>query len=443
MSTGLSRPPLLSVAEALASLLAAADAHAGARTESDDVATLEANGRVLARAQVSQLDVPPRDNTQMDGYAVRAADCVSGAARLRVSQRIPAGHVGTALLPGSAARIFTGAMIPDGADAVVMQEVCDAEQDADGDWVTVRHAPVAGEWIRRAGEDIRCGAQILAAGTRLRPQELGLAASVGLAQLPLVPRLRVAVFFTGDELAMPGEVLKPGAIYNSNRFLLRALLENLGCVISDFGIVPDTLAATRETLRRAAIGNDLIITSGGVSVGEEDHIRPSVEAEGRLNLWQIAVKPGKPLAFGTVRRASATTGSGSSSDRDSGGRVSAAANAVLDQAFFLGLPGNPVSSFVTFLLFVRPFMLRLQGVAEVAPQRFAMRADFAWPRADRRNEFLRARINASGGLDLFANQSSGVLSSTVWGDGLIDNPAGQAIAVGDTVQFLPFAALLS
>ena len=439
MSTGLSRPPLLSVAEALAFLLAAAEAHAGARIESDNVATLEANGRVLARAQVSQLDVPPRDNTQMDGYAVRAADCVSGVARLRVSQRIPAGHVGSALLPGSAARIFTGAMIPDGADAVVMQEVCDAEQDADGDWVTVRHTPVPGEWIRRAGEDIRCGAQILAAGTRLRPQELGLAASVGLAQLPLMPRLRVAVFFTGDELAMPGEVLKPGAIYNSNRFLLRALLENLGCVISDFGIVPDNLAATRETLRRAAIDNDLIITSGGVSVGEEDHIRPAVEAEGRLNLWQIAVKPGKPLAFGTVRRASATTGSGSGSD----GSAGAAAAAALDQAFFLGLPGNPVSSFVTFLLFVRPFILRLQGVAEVAPQRFAMRADFAWPRADRRNEFLRVRINASGGLDLFANQSSGVLSSTVWGDGLIDNPAGQGIAVGDTVQFLPFAALLS
>jgi molybdopterin molybdotransferase len=237
--------------------------------------------------------------------------------------------------------------------------------------------------------------------------------------LPVVRKLRVAVFFTGDELAMPGEVLKPGAIYNSNRFTLRGLLENLGCDITDYGIVPDTLAATRDTLRKAAQRHDLIITSGGVSVGEEDHIRPAVEAEGRLNMWQIAVKPGKPLAFGNVDRAG-NEGS----------------------AFFLGLPGNPVSSFVTFLLFVRPFILRLQGVVDVMPEAFAMRADFAWPKADRRNEFLRARINAKGGLDLFANQSSAVLTSTVWGDGLIDNPPGKVIEPGDSVRFIPFNELL-
>jgi molybdopterin molybdotransferase len=252
----------------------------------------------------------------------------------------------------------------------------------------------------------------------LRAQELGLAASVGLANLPVVRKLRVAVFSTGDELTMPGEPLKPGAIYNSNRFTLRALLENLGCEIADYGIVPDTLLATRETFRQAAIGNDLIVTSGGVSVGEEDHLKAALEAEGKLNMWQIAVKPGKPLAFGEV-------------DRVDGG-----------SAFFLGLPGNPVASFVTFLLFVKPFMLRLQGVQDVAPKYFPMRADFDWPKADKRNEFLRAKINAEGGLDLFPNQGSAVLTSTAWCDGFIDNPPGQTIARGDTVRFLPFSGIL-
>lgn len=403
------KKPMLSAAEALDFLLPAVRPIA----ETETLPTLSANGRVLAAAQISQLNVPPMDNTQMDGYAVRAADCVSGVARLRVSQRIPAGQVGSALEPGTAARIFTGAMIPPSADAVVMQEQCEFEKTVDGDFVTVRHAPQPGEWIRRTGEDIQAGSLILPVGTRLRAQELGLAASVGLAALPVVRKPRVAVFFTGDELAMPGEPLKPGAIYNSNRFTLRSLLENLGCEITDYGIVPDSLAATRDTLRTAATGHDLIITSGGVSVGEEDHIKPAVEAEGRLNMWQIAIKPGKPLAFGEV-----------------------------GNAFFIGLPGNPVSSFVTFLLFVRPFILRMQGVADVTPKKFSTRADFAWPKADKRNEFLRARINGNGGLDLFPNQSSAVLTSTVWGDGLIDNPSGRTIAAGDIVAFMPFSELL-
>jgi molybdopterin molybdotransferase len=392
-------------------------------TDTEFIPTLEANGRILAASQTSQLNVPPMDNTQMDGYAVRSEDCADGAARLRVAQRIPAGHVGQPLQPGTAARIFTGAMIPEGADAVVMQEMCEpaisADGSADGEHVIIKHVPRSGEWIRRTGEDIQAGSVILPAGTRLRGQELGLAASVGLASLPVAKRLRVAVFFTGDELAMPGEALKPGAIYNSNRFTLRGLLENLGCEIADYGIVPDTLEATRDTLRRAAHENDLIITSGGVSVGEEDHVRPAVEAEGRLNMWQIAVKPGKPLAFGEIGRGGAQ------------GTV-----------FFLGLPGNPVSSFVTFLLFVRPFILRMQGVADVAPKATMLRADFAWPKADRRNEFLRARINSRGGLDLFPNQGSAVLTSTVWGDGLIDNPPGRTIAPDDLVRFLPFNELL-
>ena len=406
------RPPMLSVAEAQDFLLKAATPLSVTET----VPTLEANGRVLAAAQTAQINVPGMDNSQMDGYAVRAAECSSGAARLRVSQRIPAGHVGTALEAGTAARIFTGAMVPEGADAIVMQEAC----EADGDYVIVRHAPEAGEWVRRIGEDIRSGSTILAAGVRLRPQELGLAASVGLAGLSVVRKLRVAVFFTGDELTMPGEALKPGAIYNSNRFLLRGLLEKLGCEVSDYGIVPDQLQATRDTLREAAARHDLIITCGGVSVGEEDHVKPAVEAEGRLNMWQIAMKPGKPLAFGEINR---TGQSG--------------------RAFFIGLPGNPVSTFVTFLIFVRPFLLRLQGVTQVAPRVLNMRADFAWPKADRRQEFLRARFNDEGGLDLFPHQGSAVLTSTVWGDGLIDNPPGQTIAAGDLVRFIPFDHLLN
>ncbi len=399
-------PRMLSVAEAQAFMLGAARPVA----EVELVDTMRANGRVLATAQTSTLNVPERDNTQMDGYAVRASDCASGAASLPVSQRIAAGHVGLPLQPGTAARIFTGALLPDGADCVVMQEQCTLLDGV----VTVNHVPHAGEWVRRQGEDIRAGGVILGAGRRLRSQEMGLAASVGLAQVPVLRKLRVAVFFTGDELAMPGQPLAPGAVYNSNRFTLRGLLENLGCEITDLGIVPDSLEATKTVLRQAARRNDLIITSGGVSVGEEDHIKPAVEAEGRLNMWQIAVKPGKPLAFGEVQ-----------------------------EAFFIGLPGNPVSSFVTFLLFVRPFILRLQGVTgKLAPRSYQLPAAFERLKADKRNEFLRAKVNDDGELELFANQSSGVLTSTVWGDGLIDCPPGLSIARGDMLRFIPFNELL-
>ena len=401
---------MLSVDEALARLLA------GARTvsEVETVPTLAATGRVVARAQASTLDVPPLDNTSMDGYAVRAADCASGSARLRIAQRIPAGAVGKPLEPGSAARIFTGAPIPPGADAVVMQEACAVE----GDHVVVKHQPQPGEWVRRAGEDIRAGSTILEAGTRLRAQEVGLAASVGLASLPVYRRVRAALFSTGNELVMPGEPLPAGSIYNSNRFTLTGLLRTIGCEVDDLGIVPDTLAATREALRRAAATSDLIVTSGGVSVGEEDHVKPAVDAEGRLDLWRIAMKPGRPLAFGGVRRADNT------------------------EASFIGLPGNPVSSFVTFVLFVRPFVLRRQGMTRLEPHAYSIRADFDWPKPDPRREFLRVRLNASGGLDLFPNQSSGVLTSTVWGDGLVDNPPKHAIKHGDAVRFLPFSELL-
>jgi len=395
---------LLSVDEALEVLLA------GARPVADveEIPTLEATDRVLARAQKSTMDVPPMDNSAMDGYALRLAEVPAPDTRLRVAQRIAAGAVGGPLAAGTAARIFTGAPVPPGADAIVMQEFC----AADGEHVVVKKVPQPGEWVRRRGSDIKAGDEILAAGIRLRPQDTGLAASVGIRTLPVRRRVRLGLFFTGDELVMPGDPLPPGRIYNSNRFTLNGLARIFGCEVHDFGIVPDSLAATREVLRRAAAECDLIVTSGGVSVGEEDHVKPAVEAEGSLLMWKIAMKPGRPLAFGKVR-----------------------------EAAFIGLPGNPVSSFVTFLLFVRPFLLRTQGIANVAPRAIEARADFAWAKPDARREFLRVKWNASGGLELYPTQDSAVLTSTAWADGLLDNPPNHAIRRGDKVRFLPYTEL--
>ena len=301
-----------------------------------------------------------------------------------------------------------------------MQEDCAIPENVT-DQVQVNVVPTSGQWIRRRGEDLTMGKIALTAGTFLRPQELGVAASAGLTHLNVKRRVKVAAFFTGDELSLPGEPLKPGGIYNSNRDTLLACLKSLGCDASDFGIVPDNLNATKETLRKASKDHDLIITSGGVSVGEEDHIKPAVTAEGRLDLWQIAIKPGKPLAFGAVRK----------SDQPKDG-----------EAWFIGLPGNPVSSFVTFLLFVRPFILKLQGREAKQAQSYLMRADFDLLKADRRNEFLRVKLNGNGGLDLFPNQSSGVLTSASWGDGLVDCPPNQLIKAGELVKYIPFDALL-
>ena len=402
---------MLTLDEALSRLLGAVRPLPA--TEAQSLSTFDALGRVLSEEVRSGLDVPPADNTSMDGYALRCADVPAAGTLLPVSQRIPAGVVGQALKPGTAARIFTGAQVPAGADAVVMQEQCEAQ----GDSVRVDTVPSPAQWIRRRGEDVQQGQVVLAAGARLTPQALGLAASVGAATLQVMRRPRVALFSTGDELVMPGEQLLPGAIYNSNRFTLRALIQAMGCDCTDLGIVPDNLAATRDALRRAAVGNDLIVTSGGVSVGEEDHLRPAVQAEGRIELWQIAIKPGKPLAFGEVNRPDGST------------------------AYIVGLPGNPVSSFVTFLLMVRPVLLRLQGAGDLQPQHTNIRADFDWPRPDKRREFLRVRRNDRGGLDLFPNQSSGVLTSAVWGDGLVDNPSGQAIRRGDALRFVAFNEL--
>jgi molybdopterin molybdotransferase len=391
---------LLSVDEALEVLLAGAQPVA----EVEEVPTLEATGRVLARAQSSTMDVPPMDNSAMDGYAVRIAD----GSKLRVGQRIMAGGVGRPLEPATAARIFTGAPVPPGCDAVVMQEHCEVQ----GEFVLLKKSPLPGEWIRRRASDIAKGAQILAPGIRLRPQDTGLAASVGIKSLPLRRRVRLGLFFTGDELVMPGDPLPPGRIYNSNRFTLNGLAGTFGCEVRDYGIVPDSLDATRAVLRRAAAECDVIVTSGGVSVGDADFVRPAVEAEGSLLMWKISMKPGRPLAFGKV-----------------------------GEAAFIGLPGNPVSSFVTFLIFLRPFLLKTQGIAAVLPRAIAARADFDWAEPDARREFLRVKWNAAGGLEIFPTQDSAVLTSTAWADGLVDNPPSHAIAKGDTVRFLPYSEL--
>jgi molybdopterin molybdotransferase len=413
--------PLLSLDEALARVMQSALPHAITQTQS--VSTFDALGRVLAADVLSSVNVPPQNNTSMDGYALRLADVHAAGMVLPVSQRIPAGHVGPALAPGTAARIFTGGWVPPGADAVVMQEQCEALAGEGLGAVRVNAVPNLGQWIRQQGEDVQQGAAVLRRGQRLTPQALGLAASVGAGELAVLRKPRAVLFSTGDELMMPGEPLRPGAIYNSNRFTLRALLMAAGCEVTDLGIVEDKLEATRAALRQAAQGHDLIITCGGVSVGEEDHLKPAAKAEGELQDWQIAIKPGKPLAVGQIRRGDGTV------------------------ALVMGLPGNPVSAYVTYLLAVTTALRVMQGMtvdaAQALPPAWPLRADFDWPRPDKRREFLRVRLNASGGLDLFENQSSGVLTSVVWADGLLDNPAGQAIRHGDTVRFLPLADLIT
>lgn len=384
------------------------------------IPVLQADGRVLAQDVVSALHVPPHDNSAMDGYAVRYADVLAVGTVLPVSQRVAAGTVGAALQAGTAARIFTGAPIPAGADAVIMQEECTLLENGS---VQINAVPKPNQNIRRAGEDVTRGAKVLSKGERLTPASQGLAASLGFSHVDVVRRPRVALLSTGNELVMLGTIapedMPAGAIYNSNRFFLHSLLRRMGCEVSDLGIVPDQREATIQALQTAAATHDVILTSGGVSVGEEDHIKPAVQALGSLDLWQIAIKPGKPFAHGRIGENGKT--------------------------HFLGLPGNPVASFVTFLILVRPFLLRLQGARDVdvdiAIKKIALRADFTCPRADKRQEFLRVRRNEKGGLDLFPNQSSGVLTSVVWGDGLVDKPAGTTIAAGDMVQFIAYENL--
>ena len=416
----MSRAPLTPLEDALAAVLAQAQPLPGAAF----VDLLQADGRVLAADCIAPLQVPPLDNSAMDGYAVRSAEVAQVGTVLPVSQRIPAGQVGTALQVGTVARIFTGAPLPPGADAIVMQEDCTVLDDGR---VRFDAVPQPGQFVRRAGQDIALGSTALQAGLRLTPAALGLAASLGLAQLPVARRPRVALFSTGDELALPGSIapqdLPPGHIFNSNRYVLASLLQRWGCEVVDGGILPDDRAATHAALARAAQDCDLLVTSAGVSVGEEDHVRPVVEQLGALSLWKIAMKPGKPFAFGHLRR--------------SGGDPAAG------RAHFIGLPGNPVSSLITALVLLRPFVLALQGASVVQPPAHWLTADFEITQRDSRREFLRARRNAAGQLELFANQNSGVLTSTVWAEGLVDNPAQTLIARGDRVRFLPFSELLT
>ena len=416
----MSRAPLTPLEDALAAVLAQAQPLPGAAF----VDLLQADGRVLAADCIAPLQVPPLDNSAMDGYAVRSAEVAQAGTVLPVSQRIPAGQVGTALQVGTVARIFTGAPLPPGADAIVMQEDCTVLDDGR---VRFDAVPQPGQFVRRAGQDIALGSTALQAGLRLTPAALGLAASLGLAQLPVTRRPRVALFSTGDELALPGSIapqdLPPGHIFNSNRYVLASLLQRWGCEVVDGGILPDDRVATHAALAQAAQDCDLLVTSAGVSVGEEDHVRPVVEQLGALSLWKIAMKPGKPFAFGHVRR--------------SGGDPAAG------RAHFIGLPGNPVSSLLTALVLLRPFVLALQGASVVQPPAHWLTADFEITQRDSRREFLRARRNAAGQLELFANQNSGVLTSTVWAEGLVDNPAQTLIARGDRVRFLPFSELLT
>ncbi len=403
---GCASPALIPVDQAVARILDAADTV----QQSGQLALEDCLGRVLAEDVESAIDVPGYDNSAMDGYAVRSTDCVKPGAMLTVSQRIAAGYSGEQLAAGTAARIFTGAPVPEGADAVVMQELCQQQ----GDTVAINTAVTAGDNIRRAGEDIQQGSIILNAGTRIRPQEQGLMASVGLAHVTVKRKLKVATFFTGDELVEPGRELGRGQIYNSNRYTLRGLLQSASCEVIDYGIIPDTLEATLEVLQRAAADADLVLTSGGVSVGEEDYVRMALAQLGELSMWRINMKPGKPVAFGNV-----------------------------NDTLFMGLPGNPVSVFVTFLVFARPLILKMQGAESYIANELTVSSGFQW-QGIKRQEYLRVRIrhDESGSYaEMFPHQGSGVLSSASWADGLVIIEPGKAVAVGDELKYMPFQGL--
>lgn len=392
---------MISVADAIARLQSQSACLCG----QERVALSAATGRVLAEDLISPIDVPPADNSAVDGYALRAEDANRS---LPVSDRITAGVVPAPLAINRAARIFTGAALPSGADAVAMQEDCVATTDS----VTLP-AVKAGANIRRRGQDVQAGATVLAAGTVLTPWHLGLIASVGLAEVPVRERLRVALLTTGSELQPPGEPPLPGKIFNSNSTLLTALLLQLGCDVVDAGIVADSATATRAALVQAAQSAQLVISTGGVSVGEEDHVRDAVAALGRIDLWKVAIKPGKPFAFGAVHN-----------------------------SLFLGLPGNPASVLVTFLLLVKPLLDRCRGVLAPAPLWYALPAAFEIDKAGKREEYLRVRINADGALEAHPNQSSGMLSSACWAEGLARVPVGRTVSAGALVEFLPFSRLL-
>ncbi|MDH0302225.1 MULTISPECIES: gephyrin-like molybdotransferase Glp [unclassified Pseudomonas] len=392
------------VEEALERLLALADAAPIGDTET--VALADAEGRVLAQALVAGLDLPPWPNSAMDGYALRLADWQGEP--LRVTQRIFAGHAPQPLEPGTCARIFTGAPLPEGADCVEMQENTEVLEDGR---VRLLEPLALAQNVRPKGQETRIGEQVLNAGTRLGPIQLGLAATLGFGELEVRRRPRVAVLSTGDELVEPGLPLGPGQIYNSNRRLLVSWLQRLGCEVVDAGILPDDLERTRQCL--AALGSvDLILSTGGVSVGEADFLGMALREAGELALWKLAIKPGKPLTFGHYQGVPV-----------------------------IGLPGNPASTLVTFGLLARPYLLRRLGVANVTPLRFSVPAGFDWPKPGTRREYLRARIE-DGRVRIYKNQSSGVLRSAAWADGVVEVREGSTPRQGEPVWFIPFSELL-
>ncbi|TWE09859.1 molybdopterin molybdochelatase [Pseudomonas sp. AG1028] len=396
--------PLMPVEQALARLLELAEAAPIVEHERVDLA--EADGRVLAEPMVAGLDLPPWPNSAMDGYALRLADCQGEP--LEVSQRILAGMAPDALRPGTCARIFTGAPVPDGADTVEMQENVSVGEDGR---VHFNQPMKIAQNIRPQGQENRKGETLLAAGTRLGPVELGLAASIGLAQLAVRRKPRVAVLSTGDELIEPGHELGAGQIYNSNRYLLVAWLQRLGCEVIDAGILPDNLERTRQALGELE-DVDLILSTGGVSVGEADFLGIALREAGELALWKLAIKPGKPLTVGEFRGCPV-----------------------------IGLPGNPASTLVTFGLLARPYLLRRLGVQKVEPLGFSVPAGFTWPKPGKRREFLRARLE-NGRVVPYSNQSSGVLRSAAWAEGLAQVLEGATLAEGDPVRFIPMSELL-
>lgn len=388
--------------------------HAKPVQEMDSVPLTSALHRVLAEDLISKINVPPAANSAMDGYAIRMEDVnSSGSTTLKVTQRIPAGETGETIAPGTAARIFTGAPVPPEADVVIMQE----QVDADGDNMTFEAPVKLGQNIRPAGEDITQGNIILKKGAKLRGQDMGLAASIGSSHLQTRRKVRVGIFFTGDELIEPGKPLGPGKIYDSNRYTLTGLLQNMGCEIVDLGIVGDTLEETEQAIIKASKDTDLVITSGGVSVGEEDYVRIALENLGELHMWRLKIKPGKPLAFGKV-----------------------------NDTAFIGLPGNPVSVFATFSLFVSPFIKKLQGRNRLLAESMAVTANFDWPNPDRRREFTRARLQRDENNQLMAclypNQGSGVLMSTSWAEGFVEIPEDTTIESGDQVNYISFSEVL-
>ncbi|MFC3607067.1 molybdopterin molybdotransferase MoeA [Stutzerimonas tarimensis] len=397
---------LLSIEQAQARLMAQADA---SRIEdSESVALAEADGRVLAEAVCAAVDLPPWPNSAMDGFAFRHADL--SRQPLPVSQKIFAGMHPGPLQPGSCARIFTGAPLPPGADTVEMQE--NAELLEDGRVRFAEPLPVIGRHVRPQAGEARRGEEVLARGTRLGPTELGLAASLGAGRLRVVRRLRVALLSTGDEIVELDQPLGPGQIYNSNRYLLHAWLRRLGCDVVDLGILPDDPAQIRTRLDGVA-GADLILSTGGVSVGEADFLGQILREQGELIFWKLAIKPGKPLTCGQYRGIAV-----------------------------IGLPGNPASTLVTFALLARPYLLRRLGVERLEPLGFEVPASFDRLTASSRREYLQARVN-EGRVVLHSNQSSGVLRGATWADGLVEVPEHRSFRAGEPLRFIPYAQLLA